>query len=74
VLLMLSINSALLLILSVTVGPEVAIWITAGALGWFALWWYAVPLWSRIKHSAVIGSENQSATTDWRQTDQPQAE
>ena len=51
VLLMLSINSVLLLILSVTVGPEVAIWITAGALGWFALWWYAVPLWSRVKHS-----------------------
>src|SRR5918998_1135579 len=50
-LLMLSINSALLLILSVTVGPEVAIWITAGALGWFVLWWYAVPLWSRVKHS-----------------------
>jgi hypothetical protein len=52
-LLMLSISCALLLILSVTVGPGSAVWITAGALGWFALFWYAVPLWSRAKHSGV---------------------
>jgi hypothetical protein len=51
VLLMLSISCALLLILSVTVGLGAAIWITAGALGWFTLWWYAVPLWTRVKHS-----------------------
>lgn len=50
-LLMLSISSALLLIMSVTVGPGWAVWITAGALGWFSLWWYAVPLWARARHS-----------------------
>ncbi|MFE0020977.1 DUF6328 family protein [Amycolatopsis sp. NPDC059021] len=50
-LLMLSISSALLLILSVTVGSASAVWFTAGALGWFALWWYVVPLWSRGRHS-----------------------
>ncbi len=50
-LLMLSIGSALLLILSVTVGAAVAGWLTAGALGWFALWWYVVPLWSRARNS-----------------------
>ncbi|WP_329048428.1 DUF6328 family protein [Amycolatopsis sp. NBC_01488] len=50
-LLMLSISSALLLILSVTLGASVAAWFTGGATGWFALWWYAVPVWSRIRHS-----------------------
>jgi len=50
-LLMLSIGSALLLILSVTLGPAHAAWFTAGALGWFALWWFAFPLWSRMRHS-----------------------
>ena len=50
-LLMLSISSALLLILCVTVGSAPAFWITAGALGWFVLWWFAVPLWSRAKYS-----------------------
>jgi len=54
-LLMLSISCALLLILSVTVGSALAVWITAGALGWFGLWWYAVPLWSRAKHSGGQG-------------------
>lgn len=50
-LLMLSLGSALLLILSVTLGPELGAWFTAGALGWFALWWFVVPMWSRIRHS-----------------------
>lgn len=50
-LLMLSIGSALLLILSVTLGPAPAAWFTAGALGWFALWWFVVPMWSRMRNS-----------------------
>ncbi|GLY43435.1 membrane protein [Amycolatopsis sp. NBRC 101858] len=50
-LLMLSIGSALLLILSVTVGASAAGWLTAGALGWFTLWWYVVPLWSRARNA-----------------------
>jgi len=36
----------LLPILSVTAGARVAMWITGGAL-----WWYVVPMWSRIRHS-----------------------
>lgn len=50
-LLMLSIGSALLLILSVTLGPPLAAWFTAGALGWFALWWFVVPMWTRLRNS-----------------------
>jgi len=50
-LLMLSISCALLLILSVTLGTAPAVWFTAGALGWFSLLWYVVPLWSRSRHA-----------------------
>ena len=50
-LLMLSIGSALLLILSVTLGPALAAWFTAGSLAWFALWWFVVPMWSRIRNA-----------------------
>jgi hypothetical protein len=46
-LLMLALTSSLLLILDVVVGRDRALWIAGGTLGWFTLWWYVAPLWSR---------------------------
>jgi len=47
VLLMLSLSSALMLILDVVLGQEWAGMLTAGIVSWFSLWWYIVPLWLR---------------------------
>jgi hypothetical protein len=47
VLLMLSLASALMLILDVVLGKEWAGMLTAGIVSWFSLWWYVVPLWLR---------------------------
>jgi hypothetical protein len=47
VLLMLSLASALMLILDVVLGQEWAGMLTAGIVSWFSLWWYVVPLWLR---------------------------
>ena len=46
-LLMLAIGASLLLVLDVVIGGSQARWLTAAVLGWFGLWWYAVPLWTR---------------------------
>jgi hypothetical protein len=50
VLLLLALVSALLLILDVVIGLGPALLLTAGALGWFAAWWFGLPAWSRIRH------------------------
>ncbi|MGY0235738.1 DUF6328 family protein [Longispora urticae] len=50
-LLMLSLSSSMLLILDVVLGTGPASWFTAGTVGWFCLWWYIVPLWSRARHA-----------------------
>jgi hypothetical protein len=47
VLLMLSLASALMLILDVVLGQDWAGMLTAGIVSWFSLWWYIVPLWLR---------------------------
>ncbi len=63
VLLMLALASAMMLILDVVLGTRTAVWITAGLLGWFSLWWYVLPLCCRIlaagpssrRHTAARG-------------------
>jgi hypothetical protein len=47
--------SALLLILDVAIGLGPALFLTVGALGSFATWWFALPAWSRIRHRAIVG-------------------
>ena len=49
-LLVLAMTSAILLILDVVIGSSPALLLAAGALGWFALWWFVVPVWSRLRH------------------------
>ncbi|WP_246257074.1 DUF6328 family protein [Amycolatopsis anabasis] len=51
-LLMLALTAALLLILSVVLGPRQAAWIAGGTLLWFSLLWYVFPLWSRKRHGS----------------------
>jgi hypothetical protein len=48
-LLMLALTSALLLILTVVLGNQWGTWLAGGALAWFAFFWYAFPLWSRLR-------------------------
>jgi hypothetical protein len=48
-LLMFALTSSLLLILDVVVGTDQAQWIAGGTLGWFGLWWYVAPMWSRLR-------------------------
>ncbi|GAA4434321.1 DUF6328 family protein [Actinokineospora soli] len=45
--LMLAIGASLLLVLDVVIGGPRAVWLTGAVLGWFGLWWFAVPLWTR---------------------------
>jgi len=49
-LLMLAVTSSLMLILDMVIGTQRARWIAGGTLGWFALWWYVAPIWSRIRN------------------------
>jgi hypothetical protein len=49
-LLMLALSSSLLLIFDIVIGTERARWVASGTLGWFFLWWFVVPLWSRVRH------------------------
>jgi len=49
-LLVLAMTSAILLILDVVLGFSPALLLAAAALGWFALWWFVVPVWSRLRH------------------------
>lgn len=55
VLLLLALVSALLLILDVVIGLGPALLLAAGALGWFAIWWFGLPTWSRLRHEASVG-------------------
>jgi len=48
-LLMLALTASLLLILDVVVGTDLAVRIAGGTLGWFVLWWYLAPTWSRLR-------------------------
>jgi uncharacterized protein DUF6328 len=51
-LLLLAMISALLLILDVVVGFGLAVLLAVGALGWFATWWFVLPVGSRLRHRA----------------------
>ena len=53
VLLMLSLVSAVLLIMDVVFGTGPAVVIAAGTLGWFFTWWFVLPVYSRIRHAAA---------------------
>jgi hypothetical protein len=55
VMLLLALVSALLLILDVVIGRGPALLLAAGALGWFASWWFGLPAWSRIRHGSSAG-------------------
>jgi hypothetical protein len=49
-LLLLSLVSALLLIVDVVLGLVPAIVTASGAFAWFVTWWLALPVWSRARH------------------------
>jgi Family of unknown function (DUF6328) len=51
-LLLLSLVSAILLVMDVILGLGPAIALSAVALVWFVIWWFAVPLASRFRHQA----------------------
>jgi len=53
-LLLLAMISALLLILDVVTGAGPAMILTAGMLAWFFTWWFLLPVWSRLRHSAGL--------------------
>jgi len=53
-LLLLAMISALLLILDVVTGAGLAAILTAGMLAWFFTWWFLLPVWSRLRHSAGL--------------------
>jgi Family of unknown function (DUF6328) len=52
-LLLLSLVSAILLVMDVILGLGPAIALAAGALVWFVVWWFVVPLVSRFRHQAA---------------------
>jgi hypothetical protein len=53
VLLLLSMASAVLLIMDVVLGLVPAIVLAAGVLGWFTMWWFVLPLLSRARQLAA---------------------
>jgi Family of unknown function (DUF6328) len=54
-LLLLSLVSAVLLIMDVVLGLAPAIVLAAGLFAWFTMWWFVVPLWSRARRLAADG-------------------
>jgi hypothetical protein len=52
VLLLLSLVSAVLLVMDVVLGLAPAIALAAAVLVWFGIWWFAVPMASLIRHQA----------------------
>ncbi|HEX4225595.1 MAG TPA: DUF6328 family protein [Pseudonocardiaceae bacterium] len=48
-LLILALAAAMLLVTDVTMGLTSAVWVTGCVLGWFGLWWYALPLRCRLR-------------------------
>jgi len=49
-LLLATMGSALLLIFDIVIGMHPAMVLTTGTLGWFATWWFILPVWTRIRH------------------------
>jgi len=56
ILLMFSLVSAVLLIMDVIFGTGLAAILASGTLAWFFTWWFALPIWSRIRHAAPDAS------------------
>ena len=52
VVLLLAMISALVLILDVTAGMSTAVILASGMLTWFFTWWFILPFYSRVRHSA----------------------
>ena len=61
VLLMLSLVSAVLLTLDVVFGAGPAVIMASGTFGWFFMWWFVVPAWSRIRHAGADDISPQEA-------------
>ncbi|MHC3470003.1 DUF6328 family protein [Streptomyces sp. 7R007] len=51
VLLLATMTSSLLLILRVATHNAAVPWIVTGVVGWYALCWFVVPLWTRRRHT-----------------------
>jgi hypothetical protein len=51
--LLLAIIAALVLILDVVLGTGPALFLGTGALTWFVVWWFALPVWSRLRHNSL---------------------
>ena len=50
VLLLCTMAASLLLVLRVAVRDPVAAWLAGVMVGWFTLCWFALPLWTRLRH------------------------
>src|SRR5690242_11688378 len=59
VVLLLPMISALVLILDVTTGMSTAVILASGMLTWFFTWWFILPVYSRMRHSAGAGVHSQ---------------
>ena len=56
-LLLLSLVSAVFLVMDVVLGTVPAIVLAAVMFAWFALWWFALPLRSRFRHASADGRQ-----------------
>jgi hypothetical protein len=52
VLLLLSVVSAILLVMDVVLGLWPAVALACVAFGWFVMWWFVLPMASRVRHEA----------------------
>ena len=46
----LALACAVLLILKIVVSQRLAVVLTSGVLLWFGVWWYALPMWTSLRH------------------------
>jgi hypothetical protein len=53
VLLLLSMVSAVLLIMDVVLGLVPALVLAAAVLTWFTMWWFVLPLWTLVREPAI---------------------
>ncbi|MER6448076.1 DUF6328 family protein [Streptomyces venezuelae] len=53
ILLLATCTAALLLVLRVATHNAYVPWLVAGVLAWYLLCWFALPLWARVRYTAV---------------------
>ncbi|MEV7558355.1 DUF6328 family protein [Streptomyces sp. NPDC048331] len=53
ILLLATCTSALLLVLRVATHNTVVPWLVAGVLAWYLLCWFVLPIWARVRYTAV---------------------